>query len=78
MADKKGVLSMVGDVTGAQATLMQGAMRGRGGARRAKRRKTSVKTRSPKRSKARSNGSPKKGSAAMKRRMAKLRKMRKK
>lgn len=89
MADKKGVFSMLGDITGAQAALIGGAMRGRrnGGARRRKRRtsKATKPGRKTRRSASttRRKGSRKrarlvKGSLAAKRYMASIRKKRRK
>lgn len=90
MGDKS-VLLMPGEVTGAQAQMIANALggrrngRGKGSSRRAKRRtrKTSARssgTRRKSRTRRRSSGSPKlvKGSAAAKRHMARLRRMRRK
>lgn len=88
MADKKGVLTMTGDVTAAQSTLFQRAYRGalqRQAGRQRKRRASSSSARSSRKSsgraKSRSSGATKgrlkKGSPAAKRRMAALRRMQK-
>lgn len=83
MADKKGVLTMTGDVTAAQATLFQQATRGRGSVTRKPRAKRISSVRPTRRgsrrpSKRKSKGAKLvKGSAAAKRRMAKLRAMQK-
>lgn len=88
MADKKGVLSMTGDVTAAQATLFQRAISRGGIARSAarsimRRRRATSSTRTKTRTKRASSGGSKggrlkKGSPAAKRRMAALRRMQKK
>lgn len=89
MADKKGVLTMTGDVTAAQAALYQRASRGGPITRAAQRLRSSVRKRRsaasrPRRKsasgKSRAGGSKgrlKKGSPAAKRRMAALRRMQK-
>lgn len=91
MSDKT-VLIMPGEVTGAQAQMMQNALgrrRNAGGKRRkkrgvrrtasaTKRRKRSTRAKSRSRSRSRATGALVKGSAAAKRRMAQLRRMRRK
>jgi hypothetical protein len=83
MAEKKGVLTMVGDVTGAQATLFRRGMgaRSAAGARRSTRTARRASSSTTRRTKKATRGRRAtrrlvKGSAAAKRRMAQLRAMR--
>lgn len=95
MADKRGVLTMTGDVTAAQAALFRQGMGGRsavGGARKRRKTKRTKRarstTRSTRRKPTKRRATPRrrtkkraylvKGSAAAKRHMAKLRRMRRK